>query len=106
MSANGSLQGGVADKTLSIGQGQIEGVQQLIKKSMNAFRFDCDLEFPRNIETRGVENVPNYHFRDDAMALWCAIEEYVRDVIDIFYQTDEDVENDCELQQMFEDLLK
>ena len=44
-------------------------------------------------------DIPNYHFRDDGLALWEAIRNYVEDVIDIFYQTDEDVQKDHELQE-------
>ena len=44
-------------------------------------------------------DIPNYHFRDDGLALWFAIRNYVDDVINIFYQTDEDVQEDLELQE-------
>lgn len=45
-----------------------------------------------------MKDIPNYHFRDDGMELWKAIKKYVEDIINIFYQTDEDVKEDQELQ--------
>ena len=31
----------------------------------------------------------NYHYRDDALALWDAIEDYVDDIIDDYYHNDD-----------------
>ena len=31
----------------------------------------------------------NYHYRDDALDLWDAVEDYVDDIIGEFYETDE-----------------
>ena len=43
-------------------------------------------------------DIPKYHFRDDGLAIWGAIHKYVEDVVNIFYQIDEDVQEDNELQ--------
>ena len=63
------------------------------------FDFDHELNFPNNIKNRDVSDIPNYHFRDDGLTLWFAIRSYVDDVINIFYRTDEDVQEDLELQE-------
>ena len=76
-----------------------EGVIELLQKSFHDFRFDVDLEFPLNIEHRGVGGLPNYHFRDDGLNLWNAIKEYVTDIIDIFYKTDKHVQQDLDIQE-------
>ena len=56
------------------------------------------INFPNNIKDRDVADIPNYHYRDDCLKLWQAIKEYVCDVLSIFYETDEDVQKDEELQ--------
>ena len=50
------------------------------------------------MERRGVAAIPNYHFRDDGLMLWFAIKRYIEKVVDIFYQNDDDVAKDYELQ--------
>ena len=40
----------------------------------------------------------NYHYRDDALALWDAIEDYVGDVVERYYEGDE-VRSLCLLRQ-------
>ena len=75
-----------------------EGFIELLQKSFCEFKFDLDLDFPLNIEHRGIEGLPNYHFRDDGLNLWNAIKEYVTDIINIFYMSDEDVQQDLDIQ--------
>ena len=53
---------------------------------------------------RGVENIPNYHFRDDSMMLWNAIDKYVENILNIFYDTDDDVKNDWEIQEWIHEI--
>ena len=68
--------GGAADRTLSVGQGS-SGVWELLRRSFASFHFDTDLDFPVNIAHRGVENIPNYYYRDDGLKLWFAIKVYI-----------------------------
>ena len=106
-------QGGPADSTLSIGHGS-RGIIELLQKSFPRFNFDHELIFPNNIKEktvknpngRDVEEIPNYHFRDDGLALWKAIRSYVEDVINVFYETDEDVQEDHELQEWEMEIYK
>ena len=91
-------QGGPADTTLSVGHGS-SGIKELLCKSFSKFDFDHEFNFPVNINNREVGDIPNYHYRDDGLKLWHAIKDYVSDIINIFYERDEDVENDIELQE-------
>ena len=70
----------------------------LLQKSFEFLDFDLELNFPNNIEHRDVADIPNYHFRDDGLEIWFAIRTYVDNVINIFYETDKDVQEDFELQ--------
>ena len=40
--------------------------------------------------------LPGYYYRDDGLKLWDAIEQYVRDVVNEFYASDDDVKQDKE----------
>ena len=55
---------------------------------------------------RDVGDIPNYHFRDDGLDLWNEIKNFVKDVIDIFYETDDDILGDWELQEWTSELVR
>jgi hypothetical protein len=70
------------------------------------FRYD-DLILPKFMEENGIkdsETLPNYHYRDDALELWEVIHKYIERVITIYYQNDEDVVADTELQNWIKDV--
>ena len=90
------LQGGAADRTLTIGHGS-DGINELIAKSMEEFRFDLDWNYKKNVDERDVHDLPNYFAKDDGLLLWKAIKAYVKDVVNIFYFRDTDVQQDEEL---------
>ncbi|XP_072570210.1 polyunsaturated fatty acid 5-lipoxygenase-like [Paramormyrops kingsleyae] len=64
-------------------------VKQLTYKSL------C---LPDNLESRGVQKLKNYHYRDDAMQIWDAISEFLQKVVDTYYNDDSDIKKDKELQ--------
>ena len=60
-----------------------------------------------NTKKRGVDDpnlLPGYHFRDDGILVWNAIESYVTEIIDIFYKSDADVKEDTEVQNWANDV--
>ena len=89
------FQGGIVDRMLSIGQGS-PGIHELIMKSIDEIKYE-DYDFPSDVYKRGVKNIPNYHFRDDALKIWDAIKEYGKEVISFFYSSNADILMDCEL---------
>ena len=90
---------------MSIGYGS-DGFVDLVEKSFQEFHFENDWDFPTNISHRGVSDLPNYHFRDDALMLWNAIDEYVEDVLNIFYDSDNEVQNDWEIQEWIDEIYR
>lgn len=71
-----------------------------LSESYREFDFNS-LKLPLSLAKRGVmnaSNLPGYYYRDDALKLWVAIKSFVEDVVDIFYRSDDDVENDEEIQ--------
>ncbi|XP_013388118.1 allene oxide synthase-lipoxygenase protein [Lingula anatina] len=72
----------------------------LLKKTYKKFTFKI-LNLPLDLETRGVDDpavLPNYHYRDDALALWQVIRQFVEKMISLFYHCDSDVAGDEEIQ--------
>ncbi|XP_076810011.1 allene oxide synthase-lipoxygenase protein-like isoform X2 [Clavelina lepadiformis] len=67
-----------------------------------------DLDIEKRLKKQGIDDpklLPNFHYRDDAIALWRIMETYVRNMICHYYKTDEDVCNDNELQDFAKDVV-
>ena len=80
---------------------------ELMRKSFYNFNFEEDWNFEANIEKRGVDlDLPDYHFRDDALLIWKAMKEYVDEMVKIFYESDQDVQDDFEIQAWFNEIIR
>ncbi|XP_043756863.1 polyunsaturated fatty acid lipoxygenase ALOX15B [Cervus elaphus] len=86
--------GQVVDRSTGLGIG---GFSELIQKNMEQLNYSA-LCLPDDIRARGVEDIPDYYYRDDGMQIWGAVELFVSEMIDIYYPSDESVRNDSELQ--------
>ena len=53
----------------------------------------------RDLEARGVGDLPNYHYRDDARAIHAALTRFVRAFLGLWYRDGGDVTGDYELAQ-------
>uniref|UniRef100_A0A1W7RAZ7 Arachidonate 15-lipoxygenase B n=1 Tax=Hadrurus spadix TaxID=141984 RepID=A0A1W7RAZ7_9SCOR len=98
--------GGWVDKTMSVGTA---GMFQLIAKGLDTWSLDVDGTIPESIRKRGVLDpaiLPNYPYRDNAIAIWDAIKRYVTKVVTHFYDCEEKIIHDYELQQWREELIK
>ena len=82
------------------------GITALLRKGFSNFDIDKEFNFPNDIEYRDVADIPNYHYRDDGLKLWQAIKEYVSDILSTFYETDDDVQKDKEIQAWDSDVYK
>ena len=69
------------------------------------FTYD-DLIAPEVVKKRGTQHIPEYLFRDDYLANWEIIQEYVEEIVNLTYPSDEDVVLDTELQSLFEEVVK
>ena len=69
-------------------------------------KFDWRLlNVPHALAQRGVEKLPRYYYRDDALKLWNAMEAFVKEAIAVYYSGgDDDVKKDKELQNWIGDL--
>ena len=94
---------GIIDNIFSIGG---EGKNELVRRSNSLYRVQWN-HIKKSVKERGVDNpdeLPGYHYRDDGIKVWDAIESYTRDIINIFYESNTDVKDDPELQEWAEDV--
>ncbi|XP_043077296.1 hydroperoxide isomerase ALOXE3 isoform X2 [Puntigrus tetrazona] len=88
-------------KNTSIGD---EGMTKLMKKVLSELTY-CSLCLPEDISDRGLESVPNFFYRDDGLQLWSIIKDFVRSMVEIYYQSDSDVQQDTELQDWIKEIF-
>ncbi|HEX7998789.1 MAG TPA: lipoxygenase family protein [Pyrinomonadaceae bacterium] len=98
--------GGTVDKLLSgtIDQSRVyavEGAQSYLLNVNNSM-------LPKTLAARGFDSqskLSDYPYRDDALLLWGAINEWVSNYVNHYYQTDNAVENDQAIQMWVSELL-
>nr|XP_033932461.1 arachidonate 8S-lipoxygenase-like [Pseudochaenichthys georgianus] len=60
---------------------------------------------PENIAARGLESIPNFHFRDDALRLWSIINSFIQSMVAYYYPSDSEVSADSELQEWINEIF-
>ncbi|OQV17101.1 Allene oxide synthase-lipoxygenase protein [Hypsibius exemplaris] len=98
--------GGWVDRTTAIG---CVGMFELIKRGCHVWRLDTHAVPPVEIAERGLtspEILPNYPYRDDAIAVYKAIEAYVTSMVEYFYDLPEKIAEDEELQTWLKELVR
>ena len=96
--------GGPIDVSIAIGS---EGSFWLVDKEYERWRFD-EWNPITDLKRRGVldpEVLPGFHYRDDALKLFAAISEFVSDLVDVYYPSDSDVVDDCELKAWAKEMI-
>nr|XP_031538254.1 arachidonate 5-lipoxygenase isoform X1 [Vicugna pacos] len=94
---------GLFDKANATGGG---GHVQMVQKAMQNLTYSS-LCFPEAIKARGMdstEDIPYYFYRDDGLLVWEAIKTFTAEVVDIYYESDQVVEEDLELQDFVNDV--
>uniref|UniRef100_A0A3B3BTX4 Si:dkey-17e16.9 n=1 Tax=Oryzias melastigma TaxID=30732 RepID=A0A3B3BTX4_ORYME len=76
----------------------LEGLLELMGRALSEVTYSS-LCLPENITARGLESIPNFYYRDDALKLWNIIESFVRSVVKDYYPSDDAVCKDTELQE-------
>ncbi|XP_065106179.1 polyunsaturated fatty acid 5-lipoxygenase-like [Paramisgurnus dabryanus] len=80
-----------------------KGMEQLLGRATKTLTLKS-LCFPETIKVREMEKAPKYYYRDDGMMIWKAINSFVSDVIEIYYDSDEKVQQDVEIQGFVKDV--
>jgi len=88
---------GIIDEVLSMSG---PSKDKLLVKSFTSTSWS-QLVLPKDIENRGVEDfdkLPNYYYRDDGLLLWKTISQFVSNFVHHYYNTEEEIKTDTELQ--------
>ncbi len=78
----------------------IETLQSACGSDRLAYDFYANM-LPNDLHARGVDNtaqLPDYPYRDDALLVWNAINQWVSDYVAVYYTSDSDVTGDYELK--------
>ncbi|NXB32759.1 ALOX8 lipoxygenase, partial [Eulacestoma nigropectus] len=93
--------GGLIDKGSGV---TYEGLLLVVQRGLEQVTY-TSLCLPDDIRHRGMSHVPNYHYRDDGMSLWEAIESFVTGIVTFYYGGDAAVSGDTELQAWVMDIF-
>ncbi|XP_051265570.1 polyunsaturated fatty acid lipoxygenase ALOX8-like [Dicentrarchus labrax] len=74
-----------------------DGQTELLRRGLSQMTY-TSLCLPEDIVARGLESIPNFYFRDDALRLWNIINSFVKAMVAYYYPSDSDVSEDSELQ--------
>ena len=83
-----------------------EGQNELFRRAGKKYSVHWS-NIKHNTKARCVDDrtkLPFYHYRDDGIKIWDALEEYVKNIIDLFYSDDATVSGDKELQNFSRDV--
>uniref|UniRef100_A0A3P9MN05 Arachidonate 15-lipoxygenase type B n=1 Tax=Oryzias latipes TaxID=8090 RepID=A0A3P9MN05_ORYLA len=82
-----------------------EGMLTILRRSLSAVTYSS-LCITDDIAERGMQDVPNYFYRDDGLRLWYIIYRFVKGVIEYYYKNDQEVQQDTEIQKWISDIFE
>ncbi|KAM4750893.1 polyunsaturated fatty acid lipoxygenase ALOX15B-like [Anableps anableps] len=85
--------------------GEKEGMFTILKRSLSSLTYSS-LCIPDDIAERGLEDVPDFYYKEDGIKLWGIIHRFVKGILGYYYEKDSDVENDPELQKWIGDIFE
>uniref|UniRef100_A0A3Q3JZ69 Lipoxygenase domain-containing protein n=1 Tax=Monopterus albus TaxID=43700 RepID=A0A3Q3JZ69_MONAL len=77
----------------------------VLRRSLPSVTFSS-LCIPDDIAERGLEDVPNFYYRNDGLMLWNTINSFVERIITYYYRNDTEVQQDSELQKWISDIFE
>ncbi|XP_035992931.1 polyunsaturated fatty acid lipoxygenase ALOX15B-like [Fundulus heteroclitus] len=79
------------------------GMLQILRRSLSSLTYKS-LCIHDDIKERGMENIPNFYYRDDGCRLWDILQSYVEGILNLYYKDDQEVKNDTELQKWIREI--
>uniref|UniRef100_A0A3B5L0B5 Uncharacterized protein n=1 Tax=Xiphophorus couchianus TaxID=32473 RepID=A0A3B5L0B5_9TELE len=76
----------------------VEGLTELMRRDLSQMTYSS-LCLPENITERGLELIPNFYYRDDALKL------FAKAMVEYYYSSDSDVIKDIELQEWINEIF-
>jgi len=92
---------GVFTKFVSVGA---DGMKTYLDRAVSSLTYSS-LCIKEDIAARGLEEVPNFYYRDDGFKLWDLIFRFVTGVVGHYYPSDSDVQKDSELQNWMDEVF-
>uniref|UniRef100_A0A3B3XTB0 Lipoxygenase domain-containing protein n=1 Tax=Poecilia mexicana TaxID=48701 RepID=A0A3B3XTB0_9TELE len=80
-----------------------EGMFTILRKALSSMTYRS-LCLPDDISDRGLEDVPNFFYRDDGLKLWDIIHSFVKGILQYYYQSNQMVQEDQALQKWIGDI--
>ncbi|KAM3602505.1 uncharacterized protein V6R79_005352 [Siganus canaliculatus] len=81
-----------------------DGLNELMRRKLPETTY-ASLCLPENIAARGLESIPNFYYRDDALRLWNIINRFVKAIVVYYYPSDTEVSADSELQEWVNEIF-
>ncbi|XP_051532848.1 hydroperoxide isomerase ALOXE3 [Myxocyprinus asiaticus] len=75
-----------------------------VKRALSELTYSS-LCMPEDTSERGLQSIPNFFYRDDGLRLWDFINDFVRTMVQFYYQSDDDVLQDTELQDWIKEIF-
>ncbi|KAM6939896.1 arachidonate 12-lipoxygenase, 12R-type-like [Xenentodon cancila] len=82
-----------------------EGMMSILRRSLSSLTY-TSLCIPDDIAERGLQDVPNFYYRDDGLRVWEIIHRLVNGLLGYYYQDDSHVQEDAELQKWILDIFE
>ncbi|XP_029696806.1 arachidonate 12-lipoxygenase, 12S-type [Takifugu rubripes] len=82
-----------------------EGVLVLAQREYSALTYRS-LQPRNDFADRGVARLPKYFYLEHSLMVWDAIDKFVSGVVSLYYQSDQDVQQDPELQAWIRDITQ
>uniref|UniRef100_UPI00398F5D57 polyunsaturated fatty acid lipoxygenase ALOX15B-like n=1 Tax=Pristiophorus japonicus TaxID=55135 RepID=UPI00398F5D57 len=93
--------GGIFDQVFSTGgKAKVLILQRALERTTYT-----SLCLPEDLAFRGVEKLPNYYYRDDALKIWFAINRFVESIVDVYYKNDASIQDDTETQEWAKEIF-
>uniref|UniRef100_A0A3B5A0L5 Si:dkey-17e16.9 n=1 Tax=Stegastes partitus TaxID=144197 RepID=A0A3B5A0L5_9TELE len=68
----------------------VNGLIELMRRGLSQ-TTDASFCIPEKIAARGLESIPNFYYRDDALRLWRIISSFIKAMVAFYYQSDHEV---------------
>uniref|UniRef100_A0A8C7Y513 Arachidonate 15-lipoxygenase type B n=1 Tax=Oryzias sinensis TaxID=183150 RepID=A0A8C7Y513_9TELE len=82
-----------------------DGINTIVQRALQTMTY-ASLCFPDDIKERDLEDVPNFYYRDDGCKLWDCMNQFVNDILGLYYKNDDLVKTDKELQDWIKDIFQ
>ncbi|XP_036444035.1 hydroperoxide isomerase ALOXE3 [Colossoma macropomum] len=92
---------GVFDKAIGCG---LKAAPLLLARGTDQLRY-TSMCVPDDLKERGLDKLANCYYAQDALRVWNALHRFVVSWVDLYYNSDQDIQQDCELQSWIQEIF-